>query len=60
MAVIENPVRGAEKSFSGFDTRTTKPTTVPGAKRVEKFLRIADCPGYCDRTGRGRLKISRH
>jgi hypothetical protein len=26
------------------------------AKLVEKFLRIAVCPGYCDRIGRARSK----
>jgi len=48
-----------EKGFSGFATRTTKRTTVLDAKLVEKFLRTADCPGYCDRTGRGRSKNSK-
>src|SRR3981081_1225722 len=36
--------------------RTTKRTIVLDAKLVEKFLRIAVCPGYCDRTGRGSAK----
>src|SRR6266513_606185 len=33
-----------------------KQTIVIEAKRVEKFLRIAVCPGYCDRTGRARSR----
>src|ERR1700682_1079303 len=56
---MESLVRGVEKGCSGFATRTTKRTTVLDAKLVEKFLRTADCPGYCDRTGRGRSKNSK-
>src|SRR5580698_3381890 len=61
MDVMENLVRGAEKRFSAFATRTTKPTTALDAKPAEEFLRIAVCPGCCDRTGRApsmRLRLS--
>src|SRR5216683_7531781 len=56
---MDSLVRGAEKRFSGFATRTTKRTTALDAKLVEKSLRIAVCPAYCDRTGRGRSRNSR-
>ena len=35
-----------------------KPTTVRDAKLEGNFLRIAVCPGYCDRIGLGRSKRS--
>src|SRR6266581_4997969 len=56
---MESLARGVEKGFSGFATRTTKRTTVLDAKLVEKFLRIAVCLGFCDRTGRAPSRNSR-
>ena len=56
---MESLVRGVEKRFSGFGTRTTKRTTVLDAKLGENFLRIVVCPGYCDRSGLERSKNSR-
>src|SRR5260370_5622576 len=56
---MDSLARGVEKRFSAFATRTTKRTTVRDAKLAEKFLRIAVCQGYWDRTGRVRSKNSR-
>src|SRR5713101_3970261 len=56
---MESLACGVERRSSGFVTRTTKRTIVLDAKLVEKFLPIAVCPGYCDRTGPARLKNSR-
>src|SRR5216683_3037262 len=56
---MDSLVRGVGKRFSGFATRTTKRTTALAVKLVGKSLRIAVCPAYCDRTGRGRSRNSR-
>jgi hypothetical protein len=56
MDAMESLARSVAKRFSGFATQITKPTIALDAKLVEKFLPIAVCPGYCDRTGRVRSK----
>src|SRR5882724_4237307 len=54
MDAMGRHVRGVAKKFNEFATQIMKPTTVRDAKLVGNFSRIAVCPGYCDRIGRGR------
>ena len=49
----------AARRFSGFATRTTKPTIALAAKPAEKFWRIAACRGCCDPIGRVRWMNSK-
>src|SRR5437879_6107594 len=56
---MDSLAQGAERRFNGFVTRTTKRITVHGAKLAEKFLRIALCPVYWDRTGRAPSRNSK-
>jgi hypothetical protein len=59
MDAIANRVRGVEKRFSGFATRTMKQIIVLAAKPEGGFLRIEACPGCCDPTGRVRWMNSK-
>jgi formamidopyrimidine-DNA glycosylase len=59
MDATVNRAPDVAKRFSGFATRTMKPTIVLAAKPAGKFWLIEVCPGCCDPIGRVRWMSSK-